>query len=481
MKKIIYSLMSVLLLAVTLNSCVEDTDYDTPQISCDEPTLLGNVTPMNVILEQWINENDTNGDGDADDYDDTENPIEFGEDYANYIVGYVISDDRTGNFYKELYLQNDPINPTKSIKLGVNIGSLYTKYDIGRKVYVYLHDLALNKSHGEMFLGEMINNQVDEMRENRAKENILRNCEAVDITPVVIGSPSEVTDANLGMLVQFDNMQFDLSLVDLNDPDDTATFVDPFDLYDSHRMITNCDDNSQIRLETSTFASFKDTQLPMLQGSVKGVLGRDYGDDFYVLRVSSPDDFSFTGERCDPVLLDCDNGAPIGGANQVFNDDFESYASNSTNLAGWTNVNVNGGSTLFQVRSYSGAQYMQCSAYNCGEAPLEVWLVTPAINLDASTDEELTFETKTGYNNGAALSVFVSTDFTGDVTTAEWMMVDAEIANGPSNGYQSSFTNSGSVDISCLDGDIYVAFKYLGGDGGVTTTFQVDNVMVTGN
>lgn len=475
MKKIIYSLLSVLIIAVTLSSCVEDTDYETPQISCEEyspdPTLQ---VEIQNILDQWIAANDTNGDGDADDYDDTENPLVFEIDSPNYIVGYVISDDKTGNFYKELYLQDDPVNPTASIKLGVDAGSLYTKYDLGRKVYVYIHDLALNKSHGEMFLGEMINNQVDEMRENRAKENIFRNCSAVDLTPVLLSSPSEISAENLGMLVQFDNMQFDLSLMG-------KAFVNPFDSYDSHRMITNCDDNSQIRLETSTFASFRDNQLPNMQGSVKGVLARDYGDDFYVLRVSSPDDFSFAGERCDPVLLDCNNPNTIGGSDEVYYDDFESYASYSTDLTGWTNINVNGGDTLFEVRSYSGAQYMQCSAYGTDEAPLEVWLVTPAINLDGSTNEELTFDTKTGYNNGAALSVFVSTDFTGDVGTAEWMMVDAVIANGPSSGYQSSFTSSGSVDISCLDGDVYVAFKYLGGDGGITTTFQIDNVKVTGN
>ncbi len=480
MKKIIYSLLSVALLAVTLNSCVQDTDYETPQISCTEPTLTGSEVSMETILNQWIAENDTDGDNVVE-YNETENPIVFDSDYANYIVGYVVSSDKTGNFYKELYIQNDPVNPTKAIKLIVDMRSLYTKFDIGRKVYVYLHDLALNKNRGEMILGEMINNEVSNMRENRAKENILRNCDAVAVTPVTIDSPSSVDDSYLGMMVQFDNMQFDLSLIDLDHPENSATFADPYDNYDSYRMITNCDDNSQIRLETSTFASFKDDLLPSGQGSVKGVLARDYFDDFYVLKVSGTDDFSFTGNRCDPVLLDCNNSNPIGGSNVVFNEDFESYANYTTSLPGWTNVNVNNGNGLFQVRSYSGAHYMQCSAYNSGEAPMEVWLVTPAINLDNSTDEELTFETKTGYNNGAALSVYVSTDFTGDVATAEWMMVNAEIANGPSSGYQSSFTSSGSVDISCLDGDVYVAFKYLGGDGGITTTFQVDNVKVTGN
>jgi hypothetical protein len=249
--------------------------------------------------------------------------------------------------------------------------------------------------------------------------------------------------------------------------------------------MSNCEDNSTIFLESSSFSSFKN-QTPngsdntKGSGSVQGILTRDYGDDFYVLRVNSIADFSFNEERCDAVVLECDN-PNVGGSNIVFDDDFESYATNETDIAGWTNINLNDGNSVFQIKNYNDNNYMQCSAYNSGENPLEVWLVTPTINLDSSTDEELTFKTKTGYNNGAALSVFISTDFAGDVTTATWIGIEAEIANGPSSGYEANFTSSGSVDISCLDGDVYVAFRYLGGDGGITTTFQIDDVKVTGN
>ena len=124
---------------------------------------------------------------------------------------------------------------------------------------------------------------------------------------------------------------------------------------------------------------------------------------------------------------------------------------------------------------------MQASAFRSGENPMEVWLVTPGIDLSTTTDEELTFETKVGYHNGDALSVFVSTDFTGDIDTATWALVDADLADSPSSGYGSTFTESGSINISCLEGNVFVAFKYLGSDGGITTTFQIENVKVTGN
>jgi len=463
MKKIIYILLSVFALSVTLNSCVEDTDYETPQITCTftaADDVGGTETTMQSIIDVWIAANDSNGDGDLDDYYDTHNVlVSWDNENTNYISGYVISDDRTGNFYKELYLQNDPTNPTVSLKLGLDMRDLFTKYNVGRKVFVKLKGLALNQSHGELMLGQMINSELDEMMESTILSNVFRNCEAVDVTPVVIGSPADINVSNLGMLVQFDNMQFDDSLLN-------KTYVDPAQSYDTQRAITNVSDGSVILLETSSFANFGLNILNPNRGSVKGILARDYSDSNYVLRVNGPDAFIFDQERYNP--------------NYVFIEDFESYASNDTDLTGWTNINVSGGSTLFQVKEYSNQKYIQCSAYSTNENPLEAWLVTPAINLDNTTEEMLSFRSKTGYNNGAALSVYIATDFTGDVSTTTWVALNPTIADGPSSGY-GEFVGSGNVDISSYSGNIHIAFKYLGGDGGVTTTFQIDDIAVIGN
>ena len=464
-KRIIYSFMAVLTLVITLNSCVKDTDYDTPQITCEfnESDLGGTEIAIGTIIESW----EVLNAGSSIDL-----PIEFDFDDTGYISGYVVSNDQTGNFYKELYIQDSPTDPTIAIKVGVNVSSLFTKYDMGRKIFIKLKDLALTKSHGEMFLGQMINSQVDEMNESIAKKNIFRNCESVEIAPKIIESPSAVTSDFIGMFIQLDNIQIAIDQTG-------STFVNPNDDFDTHISMLNCFDFSSIMLETSSFSSFKNETVPQGNGSVKGILTRDYGDDFFVLRVNKVADFSFDGERCGPTALDCSN-TNIGGPNVVFYDDFESYATNTTNIAGWTNINMNGGNELYEIKSYD-TKYVQCSAYNCGETPLEVWLITPAINLDASTDEALTFKTKTGYNNGEALSVYVSTDYAGDVNAASWMWVDATIANGPSNAYESEFTDSGSIDVSCLEGNLYVAFRYLGGAEGITTTFQIDDVKITGN
>ncbi len=471
MRKIL-SILSVITLVVigfSLNSCVKDSEYATPQIKCEEPQIEpSQMTSIDHVVDAWYALNPGPRDN---------TPYEFApEDAAPvYLTGYVISSDKDGNFYKELYIQNDPANPTKGVKLAIDQRSLFTKYDLGRKIYVKLNGLAINKSHGEFVIGELDNGGVRPIRENLAKKIIKRSCDTPQLQAKVLNSVDDITSDMVGTYVQFNDMQFVRELLG-------KTFVDPNDSYDSHRKMKSCADDKELTLETSTFASFKDNLLPEGSGTVKGILSRDYRDRMYVLRVNSPEDFNFEGPRCDPPVLECNN-ANVGGNTVVFSEDFQSYNANETNLPGWTNVNVSGGSKLWQVKEYSGNKYMQISAYRSGENPMEVWLVTPGINLDNSTGEELSFKTKTGYNNGQALTVYVSTDYTGnpaDINNATWLMVDADIANGPSSGYMSNFVE-GKADISCLDGTVYVAFRYLGGDGAVTTTYQLDDVKVTAN
>jgi len=461
MKKIIAILSIIVAFSVTLNSCVKDTDYDTPQISCEEPQIPANqLTTIGTVIDEWNNLNGTD-------------ILEFADESATplYLTGYVVSSDRTGNYYKEIYLQDDPTNPQHALVLKVDMRSLFTKYDLGRKLYIKLNGLGLNMSRGEMQIGKIDGGNIVNILENKAKEAIKRSCAPVQITPKALASVNDITTDMVGMFVQFDHMQFHYTLLG-------KTIVDPADSYDSHRKMISCDDGAELMLETSTFASFKDHVLPELSGKVQGILTRDYRNDYYVLKVNDIEAFDFTGNRCDPAMLDC-HGTNVGGNTVVYNEDFESYNANDTSFGGWTNVSATGGSTVFKIKSYNGAQYAQISAYHSNEPHMDVWMISPAIDMDNSTGEELHFKTKTGYNNGAALTVYVSDDYTGDINTATWQLVNAQIADGPSSGY-GNFVE-GVADISCLNGNVVVAFRYQGGDGGVTTTFQIDDVVVKAN
>ena len=68
-------------------------------------------------------------------------------------------------------------------------------------------------------------------------------------------------------------------------------------------------------------------------------------------------------------------------------------------------------------------------------------------------------------------------NFTGDVATTEWTQLDVEIPVG--NGSFGDFIKL-NTNISCLNGDVNVAFKYYGYDSAANTRYHIDDVKITG-
>lgn len=445
MKKIIYSVLSLALLTITFTSCVNDTDYETPQITCSEPVLTGSSEKISDVITAWQNSG--------------ESVKVFRNDYTDYIVGYVLSDDRTGNFYKELYIQDSPTDPTATIKLNIDMRSLFTKYSVGSKIYVYLHDLSISESHGEIVINEA---NGDYLRENVTKTNILRSCDDEALTPISVSVPSLIDASYLGKYVELTNVQFDQSLLGKD-------FVDENDSFDTHRNITSCDDSSQIKLETSTFASFGGASLPEGQGSVKGIITYDYGADFFVLRVNSPEDFNFEGERCDP--------------DYIFYDNFESQIEgNSISGNGWTNY-IEEGSRNWESFSddYSLGISARIGSYQSNDTSTIAWLISPEINLDEHEGETFSFKTSNSYSDDSNLEVLSSTDWDGTtagMATATWITVPGMYIVQNSDYYQD-WLDSGDYDLSAATGNIHFAFKYTGSGGsGSDGTYELDEVII---
>ena len=140
----------------------------------------------------------------------------------------------------------------------------------------------------------------------------------------------------------------------------------------------------------------------------------------------------------------------------------------------------NGGNVDWFISSFSGNFYSRISAFSSNESEAEVWLVTPGIDLDSTTGEEFSFDVEAAFSNGIILSVLVTENFTGDVTTTDWTELDADIQQGPSSGF-GGFESKGPINVSCLNGTVNFAFKYSGSDPSATTRYHVDNVVVTGN
>ncbi|WP_290698565.1 DUF5689 domain-containing protein [Lacinutrix sp.] len=463
-----FSLVALLL----INSCVEDDDFSLPELTIAPVNVaeLGLLTSFSNIVARY----------DAAVLDGEQVGVFSVENEAPlYAVGYVVSDDGTGNFFEEISIQNsidgsDPVGDVRrGLKVEINARDLGGFYNFGRKVFIKLNGLAIGLENGVYTLGKSNGNSLEQLEDATIggfKEFIIRDPEVVTITPKVV-AVEDLTDNDENTFIQLTNSQIVKAQKELTFAGEAA------DSFDGFRTITNCDTNASISLQTSTFADFKGAQLPQGRGAISGIYSRDFGDDFSVLTVNTVDDIDFSNaDRCDPIVLECTD--PVSTAVTVFNEDFQTITNESQlDALGWTNVNVSGGSERYEDNSFSGDTYMKISAFGTSESPLEAWLVTPAINLDGSTNEELTFEVSSNFETGKVLTALITENYTGDPLTTEWIELEANIPIG--DGGFGDFVAS-NINISCLNGDVHVAFKYLGAAGGAETRYHIDDIKITG-
>jgi len=461
--KTILKLTALVLFLGTFTACVQDDDYSVPgdlgQVeNANLNALLANATELTIqqVKDQFVAGAVTQITSDV------------------YVKGYVSSSDASGNFYKEFFIQDSPSNPTAAIKVVVDASDLFARYNLGREVYINLKDLYIGETRsgdGVIAIGEFPNadnDEVENIRENTAKTKVLRSSVTETIVPLSLDMTA-IGASNIGMFVET-QAQFPTSL-------NGALYVDANDSYDTARTMEYCDGfgYANFILETSTFANFKNMPLPTGSGTIAGVINKNYNGSNLVMVLNDVADVNMNDARCTP--LDINDFTP------VLEEDFSS-ATNNTNLdiPGWTNFAEAGG-RVWREKVYQGNGFTEFSAYNSGDASNIAWLVSPVMDMDAQTNEILSFKTSKHHLDSPqnTLEVFVSTDFDGtNVLTATWQPITANLVSMSDPNYD--WINSGSVDLSTYTGNLYVAFKYTG--SGTDTTldgaFRVDDFSVMG-
>ena len=476
------TILSVITLSIFVASCVEDDDFSTPDaeaVTVDPVALgLGNSTTFSAVVSRYL---DAQADGDPVGVFSVEN------DEPLYIVGYVISSDKGGNFFEELVIQNTPgadnidaTNPRLGLNIQINVRSLSDTFDFGRKVFIRLNGLAIGLENGVYTLGKANGNSLEQLQESEYLNFVYRDAEIATVTPKTVASISDFTEADENTFIQLNNMQVnrnDLGLTLAGEADDQ---------FDGFRTLESCDDNLQLTLQTSTFADFKLLPVPQYSGTINGILTRDFGDDFNVLVINSIADINFDNtERCDPIELSCGEASTQGSEN-IFEDDFEGQSTNSLISGnGWTNY-IQEGSEGWEAYTATGSNASlgisaRVGSFNSGDASSIAWLITPAINLDAQDNETLVFQTSNSFSDGSNMEVLFSSDWDGTeegIVTASWGIISDAYVVQDSDSFSSWF-DSGIVDLSCADGTIYIAFKYTGsGDSGFDGTYELDGISI---
>lgn len=442
--RIIKSALLFAFLGSSLTACVNGDDYNIPNLECSETTLVKtkevSEIPAAANVAQYLND--------------------------EVIEAYVTSSDEGGNFYKSISFQT--LDGSKAFSVPVDVTSTFTNFEPGRKVFIKMKDLYTDIRDGGMRIGGVyVSNgsaQVGRLTESQYRKTLNRSCATVNENDLVqhVTIAQAKSDAMINKLIEIDAVQFSNVAI-------TTTYYNAAqDLGGATNHLLEDADGNSVIFRTSSFANYAHKPVATGRGKVRGVMTK-FGSDYqFVARTER--DIMLTNDRL----------------NAFFSEDFQTAIDNTNlNIPGWVNF-AESGTKLWKEEVFSGNGYAEFSSFGSGNALNVAWLVSPAINLDATSNEFFTFRTAQHHLDADApqnsLKVYVSTDFNGtNVLTATWTEVTVTLPTQSTAWYQ--FVSSGAVDLSSYSGNVYVAFKFTG--SGTNTlydgAFQVDDLKVYGN
>lgn len=433
----IKSVLTLLIGLFIIQSCVQDDDYATPPFICvDELTsntsiaellAIGSQTPRLEITDTLI------------------------------VEGYVVSTDGPGNFYKTISIQNNPSNPTHGIQIELNKLNLANYYPLGSKIKIKLQGLNIGLTNGVVKIGQEYLGGVGQIDENLVAEHVkLASCDSIHtLIPVEYNSIQEVIQSDaINTLIKINNVQFQEY--------ENLTYAE--NQVSRSRTIEDTN-GSTIVLWNSGYADFYDEPLPEGSGSITCVLSK-YNSTFQLL-IRDIDDVQFNQPR-----LENDGDSSFS----CLNEDFESYAVNNESFANYENLAVQG-NRRWRVREFDDNQYIEVSAFQT-TGTIHSYFIVP---VNFSEADSFSFRTKDGHNNGNALKIYYSTNYSlgGNINNATLVDITSSftLATGTTSGYAPNFTASGSYNLGSLTGEGVIIFAYEGGNG-VTTTFQIDDINI---
>ena len=466
-------LLGAFLLMLGVTSCVQDDDFTVSPVEINEPNIEGTITSVDGVVDILLQEINDEGDEGV--------KVTF-EETGLVMEGYVISSDRAGNFFEELILQDKAENPTAGIRVPIDINPLYVTYEFGRKIYIKLDGLSVGMENGVPTLGVLAGDEVDQIPSFREKEFITRSAEVATIKPLEIVI-EDFSDDMVNLYVQIDDIQFRRDNFLTGDPLSYAG--EPSDEFDGQRIMETCRNGKTATLLTSTFADFKSLDVSNKQGALRGILTKNFFGDEFVLTINTISGIDFINERC---TINCGLTDLVGSTN-IFSDDFEDQQTNNPISGnGWT-IFQEAGTETWEAFSSGGTNSSlgvsaRVSPFRSGDESTISWLITPGVDLDQQEGETLRFKTSSSFADGSNLELLFSNSWDGNlenILDANWICLsDAYIVQD--SDFFGDWYDSGNIDLSCLKGKIYFAFRYTGsGADDFDGTYELDEISLDSN
>ncbi|MDX9704644.1 MAG: DUF5689 domain-containing protein [Weeksellaceae bacterium] len=463
-KKIQFTLMAALML-FSINSCVEDDDWSIPPMATCNDTWQTNLS----LEELYSMVNTANG-----------QILSFDEE--KIIEGYVVSSDSTGNFFKTVSIQNSISDPTYGVQVEMDKTNLFRNFPLGSKIRVNLKGLNVGYDRGMLKVGENYvdnygNTRVGRMAEFRVKDHVKLSCnDFQNIVPVEFNNFTELFNNGVfNTLVTIHNVQF-------ADSELGTTYSDVVGQQTVDKKLVDLD-GKNLKLRNSNYATFAGEMVPQGSGSITVVVSAyDTNNNGgitpseYQVYIRDTNDVKFDNPR-----IGGGGEEPEPGTYEYFaclNENFESYSVDFENFTKYENI-AKVGTRKWRITEFSNNKYIQATAFGSSTSMVSYFVVP----VDFTNADSFSFKTKDGYNNGDPLKVFYSTNYIpgGDNTNATLNNITSSftISTGNTNTYGADFIDSGSYSLASLSGNGVIIFAYEGGgNGGTTTTMQIDDIRI---
>ena len=207
------------------------------------------------------------------------------------IEGTVVMDDRSGNYYKTLVIQD----ASGGIEVKFNDGYLYNSYPVGRKMYIRCQDLILTDYNKLTQLTGSTVEQGGQLSDvgitlAQVRSKVVKGPIGAPPAPKVLNI-ADLNASHISTLVQLQNVQF--SSADAN-----KTYADPVTKYSLNRTIEDCS-KKQIILRSSGYADFAGALTPTGNGTITGIMGIFGTTQQFFIRDQS--DVQMNSDRCTGV------------------------------------------------------------------------------------------------------------------------------------------------------------------------------------
>lgn len=204
------------------------------------------------------------------------------------ISGVVVMDDRSGNYYKSLVIQDS----TAGIEVKFNDGFLYQQFPIGRTLYIRCKGLLLTDYNGlTQLIGSVVKENGEDqefgLTEGQVRRAVVKGAIGAAPAPRKV-SINQLSQSMLSTLIELQDVQF-------TDADANQTYAEPITQNSLNRALEDCDGDETI-LRSSGFADFAGALTPAGRGTITGVLGIFSGD--FQLYIRDLNDVKMDSARC---------------------------------------------------------------------------------------------------------------------------------------------------------------------------------------